>query len=189
MLTENTIAEALLLCQNKLKAVQAMAQLMTEWATSLTQEETALRSLNQVAHDSSTFEGRFREAQLSLPGMGLPETVNHNAARARRKGKGGKKPDVQIIEDIFREYGPLHVTNLVPVGQSKGISFRGSKKATLMARDKMYSSKRFQLFGNNVWGLPGQELPEGYRERISGNKSSGSNVHEEAEQPEIRIVA
>ena len=80
---------------------------------------------------------------------------------------------LQIIEDIFREYGPLHVTDLVLFGQSKGISFRGSKKATLMARDKMYSSKRFKLFGNNVWGLPGQELP----------------VHEEAEQPEIRIVA
>ena len=105
MLTENTIAEALLLCQNKLKAIQAMTQIMAEWATSLTQEETALRSLNQVAHDSSTFEGRLREAQLSLPGMGLPETVNYNAARKEPPAStplGVFAIEVQVLPDALK---------------------------------------------------------------------------------------
>ena len=31
-----------------------------------------------------------------------------------------------------------------------------------VARDKLSASKRFALLGNNVWGLPNQEVPEHY---------------------------
>lgn len=162
MLSEKIVSEALLLCQNRRKAVQAMAKVLTDWETSLEKEEAALRTLSQVPRENETFERRFREAQLSFPGMGLPPAIEIGRSAKGRKRKDGKKPDVQVIEEIFREYGPLHVTDLVPVGQSRGVSFKGSKKPPLMARDKMYSSKRFRLFGNNVWGLPNQELPERY---------------------------
>lgn len=69
------------------------------------------------------------------------------------------KPDTQIMEEILREYGPLHVADVVRIGQERGIAFNGNgkKKITVLARDKMVGSKRFRLLGNNVWGLPGQE--------------------------------
>jgi len=162
MMNEKMISEALLLCQNKRKAVQAMTQVLTDWDSNLEQEETALRTLTQVGHEGQTFEKRFREAQLRFPGMGLPSSMEVIFSTRPKRRKTGKKQDVQIIEEIFLEYGPLHVTDLVPVGQSRGVSFKGSKKPTLMARDKMVGSKRFRLFGKNVWGLPNQELPNRY---------------------------
>lgn len=70
----------------------------------------------------------------------------------------GKKPDVQIIEEVFREFGPLHVSDLVPIVRSRGVPLKGKKKPTLQIRDKLFGSKRFHLFGNNVWGLPNQQL-------------------------------
>lgn len=190
METENTLSEDLLLCQKKRKAVQAIAQLMAEWDASLDQEESALRTLNQVASNAETFEQRFREAQLTLPCMGLPKTVRPVfQISSRRANLRGNKPEVQVIEEIFRLHGPLHVTDLVRVGQPKGILFKGSKRPTLMARDKMYSSKRFHNFGNNVWGLPDQEVPERYKKHISGKKASGITSHGEVQQDDIQIVA
>ncbi|MBI4282089.1 MAG: hypothetical protein HY672_01195 [Chloroflexi bacterium] len=160
MITESIAAEALLECQNKRKVIQEANKILTEWDASLAQEESALRTLVQVSREDDSFVKRSREAQLSLPGMGVPAKVPTAKSVQRRRRKDGKKPDVQIIEEIFREHGPLHVSDLVPIGQTRGVSFKGKKKPTLMARDKMVSSKRFRLFGNNVWGLPHQELPE-----------------------------
>lgn len=68
-----------------------------------------------------------------------------------------RKPDVQVMEEIFREHGPLHIADLVKLAQSRGVSFGNSKSPQLLARDKLNNSKRFVLFGNNVWGLPGQD--------------------------------
>jgi len=90
--------------------------------------------------------------------VALEQATNAIETAAGHRVKG-RKPDVQIMEEIFREVGPLHVTDLVPIGQSRGMAFNGKKKASLQARDKLVGSKRFHLFGNNVWGLPDQELP------------------------------
>mgnify|MGYP001573479630 CR=1 FL=1 len=96
----------------------------------------------------------------------------------RSRRKSGRKLDVEIIEEIFNESGPLHVTDLVPLAQSRGVAFHGTKKPTVMARDKMIASKRFHLFGKNVWGLPNQELPERYIR----------NVHLREESAVIRVA-
>lgn len=161
MLNQKLITEELLLCQKKRKAIQTMASVLTEWDASLDKQEQSLKVLNEIHRTNEAFEKRFREAQLTLPGLGLPPAIEANTT-ARRRRRNGKKPDVQVIEEIFREYGPLHVSDLVPIANTRGVSFAGSKKPVLMARDKMFGSKRFRLFGNNVWGLPKQELPERY---------------------------
>ena len=67
-----------------------------------------------------------------------------------------RKPDVQVLEEILRDRGPLHIGDIVKEAQAKGISLKGSKSPQLLLRDKLSNSKRFFLFGNNVWGLPGQ---------------------------------
>ncbi len=79
-------------------------------------------------------------------------------------GGGGRqrpKSDVQIIEDILRRHGPLHAWDIVQLATPEGANFQGRKTPTVMARDKMLRSKRFVLFGRNVWGLPGQEYRPG----------------------------
>ena len=68
-----------------------------------------------------------------------------------------RKPDVQVLEEILRDRGPLHISDIVKEAQAKGISLAGSKSPPLLLRDKLNNSKRFNLFGNNVWGLPGQD--------------------------------
>ena len=171
MLTEKDIAESLLHWQGKLKTVDHLSELLTEWKRSLEEGVNALRSLNQLDRAADAHENRFKEAtQLSFPGLGLPDAIETAVHAIDRNPEDGKKPDVQIIEEIFREWGPLHVTDLVPIGQSRGVSFQGSKKPVLMARDKMCNCKRFHLFGNNVWGLPNQELPQRYKQRTSGRQ-------------------
>ena len=70
--------------------------------------------------------------------------------------EGVRKPDVQVLEEIFLQNGPLHLSDVVKLARSRGISLEGSKSPQLLLRDKLSNSKRFFLFGNNVWGLPGQ---------------------------------
>jgi len=160
MLSEKILTETLLICQSKRKAIQAIKDAAVQWDTVLEQEETALRTLSQVARETDAIEKSFQEAQLSLPGMGLPSVAQPRATHGGIRRKDGKKPDVQVIEEILRELGPLHVTDLVPALRLRGVSLNAKKKPTIHVRDKMVGSKRFHLFGNNVWGLPGQELTE-----------------------------
>jgi hypothetical protein len=94
MLTEKSIAEALLHCQSKRKTVGQLSKLLAGWDAVLEQEENALRSLPQLSRDSDSYEMQFREAQLSLPGMGLPnaiEVVANTQVRGRKR-KDGKSP-------------------------------------------------------------------------------------------------
>lgn len=71
--------------------------------------------------------------------------------------EGVRKPDVQVLEEILLQNGPLHLSDAVKLARSRGISLEGSKSPQLLLRDKLNNSKRFVLFGNNVWGLPGQD--------------------------------
>ena len=52
MLTEKSIAEALLLCQSKRKTVGQLSKLLAGWDSILEQEENALRSLPQLSRDA-----------------------------------------------------------------------------------------------------------------------------------------
>ena len=68
--------------------------------------------------------------------------------------KGPTKPDVQILEEMLREHGPMHVTDLVRLCPSYGVQLKDSKNPIIPMRNKLSKSKRFHLFGGNVWGLP-----------------------------------
>lgn len=96
--------------------------------------------------------------QLSLL---RPAADGRRVARLNITGSG-KKPDVQVLEGIFIAYGPMHLHDVVRRGQERGVAFKGRKTPMQVARDKMSASKRFALLGNNVWGLPDQEVPEHY---------------------------
>ena len=159
MVTEQMLAGPLELCQSKRKAIQAMQEVLTSWDTCLEQEERELEAVSRFAHVAGTFEKMFRDAQQGFPGFQPNSVASTRPVRRRRRSKG-RKSDVQIIEDIFRGHGPMHVTELVPLGQALGVTFAGKKKPSVMARDKMVGCKKFRLFGNNVWGLPNQELPQ-----------------------------
>lgn len=161
MFTQKAITEALLLCENKRNRLREVSQLVKEWEADLEKEDNALRALSQVSHAAEGYERRAKEVQLQLPGMALHQIIEvvSSPKTKGRKRKDGKKPDVQVMEEVFRAHGPLHVTDLIPIAQPLGVSFAGKKKPTVMARDKLTGSKRFHLFGKNVWGLPGQELP------------------------------
>jgi len=52
MLTERSLTEALLLCQDRRKAIREMSTILTEWDVTLEQEEAALKSLAQIAHSN-----------------------------------------------------------------------------------------------------------------------------------------
>ena len=79
------------------------------------------------------------------------------AAFVQTETEGVRKPDVQVLEEILLQNGPLHLSDAVKLARSRGISLEGSKSPQLLLRDKLNNSKRFVLFGNNVWGLPGQD--------------------------------
>ena len=155
MLTEKDIAESLLHWQGKLKTVDHLSELLTEWKRSLEEGVNALRSLNQLDRAADAHENRFKEAtQLSFPGLGLPDAIETAVHAIDRNPEDGKKPDVQIIEEIFREWGPLHVTDLVPIGQSRGVSFQGSKKPVLMARGQNVQLQTFPFIRQQRLGAP-----------------------------------
>ena len=160
MLSIGDLTSSLTCCLKKLQAIQDQLDALQHLHIDLKKEEQSLRTLIEVKPKISDHERMVKQLQLAFPSMDSPDKISTQSSAGRRsKGNRGKKPDVQIIEDILREYGPLHVTNIVQLAQPRGVSLIGKKKPSLMLRDKMVACKRFKLFGNNVWGLPGQELP------------------------------
>ena len=92
-----------------------------------------------------------RDALVSIGGLAFPWDVLLSS------DDGLKKPDTQIIEEILVESGqPMHIVDIVNRARLRGVTFAGSKPPNQMAADKLYNSKRFVSFGNNVWGLPYQ---------------------------------
>ena len=159
MLNEKIIAEALLTCQQKLEAIDQVAALVNGWRDSLQKEINVLRDLAQAYGAEAAYEQQYKDVQLQFPGMNVAADLYLKTRK--------RKPDVQILEEIFAVYGPLHVADVVKLGQEQGITFSGSKKPTAMARDKLNASKRFHLFGNNVWGLPSQEVQDDLANGVS----------------------
>ena len=86
-------------------------------------------------------------------GVNIPEEA---MSTAYPRSSFPKKPDTQSIEEILEQFGPLHVSDIVVYGWQRGVSFEGAKPPNQMASDKLHSSKRFVLLGNNVWALPSQ---------------------------------
>ena len=140
-------------CRSRRQWIRDQIELLKKCDAILDREERALTELIETTTELGAISAEFRQRQLPLPGTDLPNM-------GRRSKKRYKRPDVQVIEEILHQYGPLHVSKIVQLGQSRGVSFAGNKKPAIMARDKMANCKRFHLFGNNVWGLPNQELPE-----------------------------
>ena len=114
-------------------------ELWTNQLAVCTTVEQALLALIQACDETEENDIRLEELQQQLP-------------------DGGSKPDVQIIEEILRECGPLHVADIVKHAQGLGVAFSGVKPPQQMARDKLANSKRFVLFNNNVWGLAHPDL-------------------------------
>ena len=130
----------LALCRKKLETLREHLELYTR-GTELTQR--MVDALEVICNsEDSVYE---LAEQLPLPNL-MPAGKHLTIEYIR-------KPHVQVIEEILREHGPLHVTDIVRYGRANGIPFRGTKKPEQLARDKLYNSKRFKLLGNNVWGL------------------------------------
>ncbi len=161
MFKPKEIEKHLVMCLAELESVKqvedAANELISQRRAFLEQERQHLEALMIVSLQKEGVESQFAEnikaVQLKFADMAL---ATGNKQRRRKRDK----PDVQIIEEILREYGPLHVANIVELGQERGVPFIGREKPTRMAVAKMFYCKRFKQFGNNVWGLPNQELPE-----------------------------
>lgn len=128
----------------------------------MSHQEKALYALRQsqqkLACKQEELKPDLRGMQLSL----LHPDADSQFVGCINVTGSGKKPDVQVLEEIFISYGPMRRHDVVRRGQERGIAFKGRKPPMQVARDKLSASKRFALLGNNVWGLPNQEVPEHY---------------------------
>lgn len=162
MLSDEIIAAELEVCRQKREQIKVAKSKVREWEIALSQQEKALSALRQsqrkLACKQEELKPELRGMQLSLL---HPDADGRMIDHLNITGSG-KKPDVQVMEEIFLTYGPLHLHDVVRRGQERGIAFKGRKPPMQVARDKMSASKRFALLGNNVWGLPNQEVPEHY---------------------------
>lgn len=160
MLKDEIITSELEICRQQREQTKYAKKKMREWEQALTRQEKALHALRQ---SQQLLEAKQQELAPELRGIQLqifqPKTNQETIDRLNITGSG-KKPDVQVLEEIFITYGPMHLHDVVRHGQERGVTFKGRKKPMLVARDKLTASKRFVLFGNNVWGLPHQEYAE-----------------------------
>ena len=128
-----------------------------------------------------------RDAMLKLDKvreLAGPHVSRPNEQRRTPVAPGSRAPDVQVIEDVLRDHGPMHIRQLVPLVEAAGVSLSGRRKEPKeLLRVKMLGSKRFHLLGNNVWGLReqadwiGGEPPEGFvQESLAGRSSQAGNV-------------
>ena len=149
-------------CEKALALVDREIERLQEWRRALEKEYTGLTGIVKqypsIAHIHE---------QLALPGLGeLPK---------------GRRPQVAIFEDILREFGPMHVRDIVALAGMRGIPFRSNGKPfTEQVREKLAASKRFHLFGGNVWGLPehiGRQLTRFELVAQSGDAQNGNGHH------------
>ena len=162
MLSDDIIAAELEVCRQQRKQIQISKSKLREWGVALSHQEKALHALRQsqqkLAETQEELKPALRGVQLSLL---RPDADGRMVAPLNIIGSG-KKPDVQVLEEIFIAYGPLRRHDVVRRGQERGVAFKGKKRPMPVARDNLTASKRFALLGNNVWGLPNQEVPEHY---------------------------
>lgn len=162
MLSDDIIAAELEVCRQQREQIQISKSKLREWEVALSRQEKALYALRQsqqkLAEKQEELIPVMRGVQISLL---HPESDGRMIDRLNIAGSG-RKPDVQVLEEIFIAYGPLHLHDVVRQGQERGVAFKGKKPPMQVARDKLTASKRFALLGNNVWGLPNQEVPEHY---------------------------
>lgn len=160
MLSDGIIAAELEFCRLQREQIKVAKIKVREWEADLSRHERALIALRQsqqkLASKQEELKPALRAVQLSL----LHPDVDGRMIDDLNITGSGKKPDVQVLEEIFITYGPMHLHDVVRRGQERGVTFKGKKTPMQVARDKLSASKRFTLLGNNVWGLPNQELPE-----------------------------
>ena len=162
MLGDEVIQSELERCDYQLDQIQGLAKTLPGLRSALIRQKKTLLALRQSQQNLAERQGSvktiLREVQLSLF---HPDTDSRMVDFLNVTGSG-RKPDVQVLEENFLAYGPMHLHDVVRRGQERGIAFKGRKPPYQIAREKLSSSKRFHLFGNNVWGLPHQELPDHY---------------------------
>lgn len=162
MLSDDIIEAELEVCRQQRKQIQNSKSKLREWELALSHQEKALHALRQ---SQQKLDEKQEELKPALRGVQMsllhPDADWRMVDRLNITGSG-KKPDVQVLEEIFITYGPMHLHDVVRRGQERGVAFKGRKLPMQVARDKLSASKRFALLGNNVWGLPNQEVPEHY---------------------------
>lgn len=143
--------------REQLRAVDAASDHAKEWQAALaryrkaiTASDKALASLEEARREFDTAHAELKQPAIDFQLSLLPGIA----------GLAGKKPDVQTMEEILRDRGPLHLRDIVVLGREQGITFKGTRPPQQVARDKLSSSKRFYCFGGNVWGLPKQVSSE-----------------------------
>lgn len=169
MLTEKDITEELLHCQAEREKVEKYRKTLRDWCrqafgalkeqdSALRNRERLLRELPEARKETEQKEKQTIGIQLELDslvafpseaGIAPPPTYGSPVTGERRK------PAVQVIEEILQEYGPLHVADITALSRACGVQLDGKKrKPQQIIKDKLATSKRFYLVGNNVWGLP-----------------------------------
>ena len=158
--------------QHKLQNLTVLQGLIDSVTSSL---KVQIENLQCYANEDKTFEKSIVDLKVAL--SGIPElqiiksasNTSANSKGRRRGRRKGIKTKSQEFEKLFKEHGPMHVTEIVPIAEARGIELVGKKDKKLQVRDNLYGSKKFYNFGGNVWGLVGQEVQGGV-EPVEPNK-------------------
>ena len=149
--------------QHKLYNLTVLQELINSVTSSL---EVQIENLQIYVDEDKTFEKSIVDLKVAL--SGIPElqiksasNMSANSKGRRRGRRKGIKTKSQEFEKLFKEHGPMHVTEIVPIAEARGIELGGKKDKKLQVRDNLYGSKKFYNFGGNVWGLVGQEVQRG----------------------------
>ena len=149
-------------CSMALARVEANIERHKRWRRMLlVQKMCLLRLARQHDEVSDMFE------QLALPSF---DDLERPAT-----------PHVKIIEDILRERGPLHVGEIAELARMRGVPLDGKKSPPEQVREKLNNSRRFHLFGSNIWGLPEHTDPSWSRfdRVVAMNHGKNGNGHRE----------
>ena len=73
------------------------------------------------------------------------------------------KPNVQIYEEVLRDLGALHATDIYREAKSRGLILKGVGDPKNTVRSSMSTSKRFVNLGGNVWDLTNKGPHRGER--------------------------
>ena len=107
--------------------------------------------------------GDFCDVLQANASLEPPLPIEANPRQRRAPGrKRNKKPDTEVMADLLRETGPVHVREIVRKAEALGLSFKGrggNKTEQAVCASKLQSSSLFYNFGGNVWGLPSQQIP------------------------------
>ena len=149
--------------QHKLQNLTVLQELIFSVTSSL---KVQIENLQCYVNEDKSFEKSIVDLKVAL--SAIPELQIKSASimsansKGRRRGRRkGIKTKSQEFEKLFKEHGPMHVTEIVPIAEARGIELGGKKDKKLQVRDNLYGSKKFYNFGGNIWGLVGQEVRGG----------------------------